>query len=69
MYNDPHCTNIYIDVDTLNGSACHSCSMVSETACENGNRLLDRSLIVPLDGKEENSYFKDLVEELCEIQV
>ena len=50
---DPHCTNIYIDVDTLNGSACHSCSMVSETACENGNRLLDRSLIVPLDGKRE----------------
>ncbi|WP_264229688.1 DUF1998 domain-containing protein [Acholeplasma laidlawii] len=66
---DPQCTNHDLDVDTLNGSACHSCSMVSETACENGNRLLDRSLIVPLDGKEENSFFKELVEDLCEIKV
>lgn len=66
---DPQCTNHDLDVDTLNGSACHSCSMVSETACENGNRLLDRSLIVPLDGKEGNSFFKELVEDLCEIKV
>jgi len=66
---DPQCSNHEIDVDTLNGSACHSCCMVSETACENGNRLLDRSLIVPLDEKEENSFFKELVEELCEIKV
>ncbi len=67
--NDPLCTNYEIDAETLNGSACHSCSMISETACENGNRLLDRSLIVPLDEKEEVSFFKDLVEELCEIRV
>ena len=64
---DPECTNSEIDVDTLNGSACHSCAMIAETACENGNRLLDRSLITPLDGKEGNSFFKDLIGELCGI--
>jgi hypothetical protein len=66
---DPQCSNHEIDIDTLNGSACHSCCMISETACENGNRLLDRSLIVPISEKEDNSFFKELVEELCEIKV
>ena len=64
---DPECTNSEIDANTLNGSACHSCCMISETACENGNRLLDRSFIAPLDGKEVNSFFKELIEELCGI--
>ena len=66
---DPECSNAHIDEDNLNGSACHSCCMISETACENGNRLLDRSLIVPLDGKTELSYFKDMVSELCGINL
>ncbi|MCL2410344.1 MAG: DUF1998 domain-containing protein [Treponema sp.] len=66
---DPECANSPIDSDTLNGSACHSCCMISETACENGNRLLDRSLIVPLDGKSDLSFFKDLVNELCSINL
>lgn len=65
--NDPECANSHINPDNINGSACHSCCMIAETACENGNRLLDRGLIVPLDGKGELSYFKDLVSELCEI--
>jgi hypothetical protein len=65
--NDPECANSHIDPDNLNGSACHSCCMIAETACENGNRLLDRGLIIPLDGKTELSYFKDLVGELCGI--
>jgi hypothetical protein len=66
---DPECSNSHIDSDNLNGSACHSCCMIAETACENGNRLLDRSLIVPLDGKAELSYFKDMVGELCGISL
>lgn len=52
-----------------NGAACHSCCMISETACENGNRMLDRGLIVPIDGRENQSYFKTLVEELCQLEV
>lgn len=66
---DPDCTNHDIDVETLNGSACHSCAMVSETACENGNRLLDRSYIAPLDGKEKISFFSELIGDLCGIEV
>jgi hypothetical protein len=66
---DPECSNSQIDGDNLNGSACHSCCMIAETACENGNRLLDRSMIVPLEGKSELSYFKELVSELCGISL
>lgn len=66
---DPECSNEKIERDSLNGSACHSCCMIAETACENGNRLLDRSFIVPLDGKTELSYFGELVSELCGINL
>lgn len=45
--NDPVC----IESDrqgssSLNLSACHGCSLVSETSCECGNRLLDRQLVL-----------------------
>ncbi|MER7506234.1 DUF1998 domain-containing protein [Nonomuraea pusilla] len=45
--NDPVC----IERDKqgssqLNLSACHGCSLVSETSCETGNRLLDRQLVL-----------------------
>lgn len=45
--NDPVC----IESDrqgssSLNLSACHGCSLVSETSCEAGNRLLDRQLVL-----------------------
>jgi hypothetical protein len=32
--------------DSLNLAACHGCSLVPETACEEFNRLLDRGLVV-----------------------
>lgn len=45
--NDPVC----IESDrqgssNLNLSACHGCSLVSETSCESGNRLLDRQMVL-----------------------
>jgi len=45
--NDPVC----IESDRqgasqLNLSACHGCSLVSETSCETNNRLLDRQLVI-----------------------
>lgn len=45
--NDPVC----IESDrqgssSLNLSACHGCSLVSETSCETANRLLDRQLVL-----------------------
>lgn len=66
---DPEC---FLSVPTkgrLNGAACHSCTMISETACENGNRLLDRALVVPLPERENSSFFGRLVNELCGIEV
>ncbi|HZK53740.1 MAG TPA: DUF1998 domain-containing protein [Desulfosporosinus sp.] len=38
--------------DSSNLAACHNCALLPETCCENGNRLLDRALIV---GTLENS--------------
>ena len=66
--NDPECLNNVPAGNDSNGAACHSCCMISETACENGNRMLDRGLIVPIDGRENQSYFKTLVEELCQLE-
>ena len=43
--------------------------VLSETACENGNRLLDRALVVPVPEHEEMGYFRELVRDLCGIQV
>ncbi len=31
---------------SLNLSACHGCSLVSETSCETANRLLDRQMVL-----------------------
>lgn len=67
--NDPECLNNLPASNNSNGAACHSCCMISETACENGNRMLDRGLVVPLTGREQQSYFKKLVEDLCQLEI
>ena len=66
---DPECFMKNPTSDRINGAACHSCTMISETACENGNRLLDRALVDPLPDHEEMGYFRKLVNELCGIQI
>ena len=66
--NDPECAKNTPAGNNSNGAACHSCCMISETACENGNRMLDRGLVVPIDGRENQAYFKDLVVELCQLE-
>ena len=67
--NDPECMNTLPAGKNSNGAACHSCCMISETACENGNRMLDRGFVVPLSGREETSYFRELVNELCQVEI
>ena len=67
--NDPECMESSPTVEKSNGAACHSCCMISETACENGNRLLDRTLVVPIGDRNEQSYFKELVAELCCLEI
>lgn len=44
--NDPLCSEIKITDDSVNGSACHNCLMLSETSCEHGNRWLDRHIMI-----------------------
>ena len=67
--NDPECLNNVPAGNNSNGAACHSCCMISETACENGNRMLDRGFIVPIAGRENQAFFKELVEDLCQLEV
>ena len=67
--NDPECMNNLPAGKDSNGAACHSCCMISETACENGNRMLDRGFVVPIPGREECAYFKELVNELCQVEI
>ena len=57
---DPECFEKEPAPDHLNGAACHSCCMISETSCECGNRLLDRALLIPLYRNEGIGFFKNL---------
>lgn len=67
--NDPECLHNAPAAANSNGAACHSCCMISETACENGNRMLDRGLVVPIAERENNAFFKKLVEDLCQLEM
>ena len=67
--NDPECLNNTPAGNNSNGAACHSCCMISETACENGNRMLDRGMVVPINGREDQAYFRKLVNDLCQLEV
>lgn len=46
---DPHCAarGPTAPNNDLNGAACHSCLLISETSCESANRYLDRGTVVP----------------------
>ena len=42
---------------TVHGAACHACLFAPETSCENGNRYLDRSTLVPTFRLPETGFF------------
>ncbi len=45
--SDPVCIESHGQgVDNCNLAACHGCVLVSETSCEEGNRLLDRAAVI-----------------------
>lgn len=46
--------------DSLNLSACHACTLVSETSCEEFNLLLDRAMIIGTLDNLEMGFFQDL---------
>jgi hypothetical protein len=47
--------------DNCNLAACHNCALLPETCCENGNRLLDRGLIVGTIDNREMGYFYNII--------
>jgi hypothetical protein len=56
--SDPLCGEHDAHEDgSLHGAACHSCTFVSETSCERGNRYLDRALLVGVPGAEDAAFF------------
>lgn len=46
--------------ESLNLAACHNCSLLPETCCENGNRFLDRGVVVGILENAELGFFNDL---------
>jgi len=46
---------------SLNLAACHACTLVSETSCEEFNLLLDRAMVVGTLDNPEIGFFEDLL--------
>lgn len=46
--------------ESCNLAACHNCTLLPETCCECGNRLLDRGLVVGTLSNPELGYFHDI---------
>ena len=47
--------------NSCNLAACHNCSLLPETSCENGNRILDRGLLIDVHDKK-TGYFQKLLD-------
>lgn len=59
--NDPVCLEgAGTGPDTGSIAACHSCALVAETSCENGNRLLDRAVLSGTPGCPEIGFLNRL---------
>jgi len=50
--------------DSCNLAACHACALLSETSCEEGNRLLDRVLVVGSPDQPNIGLFSDYLQNL-----
>lgn len=44
--NDPLCRDVRKSAGKVNGAACYSCLLISETSCEHRNMALDRHVII-----------------------
>jgi len=45
----------------MNLAACHACSLLPETACEMGNRILDRAQVIGSREDPEGGFFSDFL--------
>lgn len=59
---DPVCSEIGTTQaqgpDSCNLAACQACALLPETACEEFNRFLDRSLLVDVAGSRIDGFFE-----------
>ncbi len=56
---DPLCVEADAQgVDSLNLAACHSCVLLPEVSCEQGNRFLDRALLIGKPDDPSLGYFE-----------
>ncbi len=46
--------------DSCNLAACHNCAVLPETCCENGNRLLDRGVVIGTIDEPEIGFFSSV---------
>ena len=46
--------------ESLNLASCHNCALLPETCCENGNRLLDRGVVVGTLSDLNIGFFKEI---------
>jgi hypothetical protein len=60
--SDPLCrSGISSLSESMNLAACHSCLLLPETCCENGNRFLDRTMIVGNGAASPPGFFDPLL--------
>ena len=58
--SDPLCiADVHSFSEKATGAACHSCLLVSETSCEEFNRLLDRQTLVGSPDDPSRGYFHE----------
>ena len=43
--------------NSINLAACHNCSLLPETSCEEQNKLLDRAMLIGTDNDPDSGYF------------
>lgn len=48
-------------INGLNLSACHACTLLPETSCEEGNRLLDRALLIGTPDDPNLGFFANMI--------
>jgi len=61
--SDPLCIESHGQgTDSLNLAACHACALLPETSCEEGNRLLDRGVLVGTPEEPGLGFFSKMVE-------
>ena len=61
--SDPVCIqSLGQGTDSCNLAACHNCAVLPETCCENGNRLLDRGILIGTISEPRIGYFSKIRE-------